>query len=130
MDTIADFLTRIRNANMKLKDRVDIPSSKLKHEVARVMKEEGFISNYKVLYNEGRQGTLRVTLKYTPKKEPVIKGLRRVSKPGLRVYRSHDDMPRVRGGFGVNVVSTPQGVMSDRQSKDKKVGGEVLCQVW
>ena len=115
---------------MKLKDRVDIPTSNVKREISRILKEEGFIANYKVLYNEGRQGTLRVTLKYAPQKERVIQGLRRVSKPGLRVYRSSDDLPRVRGGFSVNILSTSQGLMTGRQAKEKKVGGEVLCQVW
>ena len=130
MDTIADFLTRIRNANMKLKEMVDIPTSSLKAELARILKEEGFIANYKVLYNEGRQGTLRVTLKYSQEKEPVLKGLRRVSRPGLRSYKSYKDIPKVRAAFGVNILSTSQGVMTDRQAKVKKVGGEVLCQVW
>jgi small subunit ribosomal protein S8 len=130
MDPIADLLTRIRNANMKLKEKVDIPTSKMKEGIARILKDEGFISNYKVLYNEGRQGTLRVTLKYTPTKEPVLKGLKRVSKPGLRVYRGYEDMPRIRAGLGVNVLSTSKGLLTDRQAKEAKVGGEILCQVW
>ena len=130
MDTISDMLTRIRNANMKLKERVDVPTSGLKQEIARVLKDEGFIANFKVLYNEGRQGTLRITLKYTPEKKPVLTGLKRVSKPGLRVYRGCDDFPRIRGGFGVSIVSTSQGVLTDKQAREKKAGGEVLCQVW
>jgi small subunit ribosomal protein S8 len=130
MDPIADLLTRIRNANMKLKEKVDIPTSKMKENIARILKDEGFISNYKVLYNEGRQGTLRVTLKYSPTKEPVLKGLKRVSKPGLRVYRGYEDMPRIRAGLGVNILSTSKGLLTDRQAKDQQVGGEVLCQVW
>jgi small subunit ribosomal protein S8 len=130
MDPIADLLTRIRNANMKLKEKCDIPTSKMKEGIARILKDEGFISNYKVLYNEGRQGTLRVTLKYSPTKEPVLKGLKRVSKPGLRVYRGYEDMPRIRAGLGVNILSTSKGLLTDRLAKEGKVGGEVLCQVW
>ncbi len=130
MDPIADLLTRIRNANAKLKDRVDIPYSNLKMEIVRVLKEEGFIANYKSLYNEGRRGSIRVFLKYSPEKELVIRGLKRVSRPGLRVYRSYREIPKVRGAFGVTILSTPGGVLTDRQAKEKKVGGEILCQVW
>ena len=130
MDPIADLLTRVRNANAKLKEKVDIPTSKMKENIARLLKDEGFISNYKVLYNEGRQGTLRVTLKYSPTKEPVIKGLKRVSKPGLRVYAKKDNLPRVLGGLGVAIISTSSGLMTDRQAKKNGVGGEVLAYVW
>lgn len=132
MDPIADLLTRIRNANAKLKDRVDIPYSKLKLELVRILKDEGFIANYKTLYNtaEGRRGTLRVFLKYTPEKQVVLQGLKRVSRPGLRIYRSYREIPRVRSGFGLTILSTPQGVLTDRQARDKRVGGEILCQVW
>ena len=131
MDPIADLLTRIRNANVKFKDRVDVPLSKVKLELARILKDEGFIANYKSLYNgNNKRGTIRVFLKYSPTKECVIRGIKRVSKPGLRVYGSYKDIPRVRGGFAVTILSTSQGVMTDRQAKEKKVGGEILCQVW
>jgi len=131
MDTIADFLTRIRNANAKQKDRVDIPLSSLKQEIARIFKEEGFIANYKTIYsNDRKKGTLRVFLKYSPEKESVIRGLRRVSRPGLRKYCGHGKVPRSRAGFAITVLSTSQGVLTDAQAKEKKVGGEVLCQIW
>lgn len=131
MDPIADLLNRIRNSNTRLKDRVDVPYSKLKLEVVRILKEEGFIANFKSLYNPGgKSGTIRVFLKYSPTKEAVIRGLKRVSKPGLRIYRPYSDIPRARSGFSVTILSTPAGVLTDRQAKEKKVGGEVLCQVW
>ena len=131
MDPISDLLSRIRNSNARLKDRVDVPFSKLKLEVVRILKEEGFIANFKSLYNQGgKSGTIRVFLKYSPTKECVIRGIKRVSKPGLRVYRSYTDIPRVRGGFAVTILSTPSGVLTDKQAKENKVGGEVLCQVW
>ncbi|MFH2203633.1 MAG: 30S ribosomal protein S8 [Elusimicrobiota bacterium] len=131
MDNVADFLTRIRNANAKQKDRVDIPLSNLKQEIARIFKEEGFIANYKTIYsNDRKKGTLRVFLKYSPLKESVIRGLRRVSRPGLRKYCAHDNIPRPRTGFAVTILSTSQGVLTDSQAKEKKVGGEVLCQIW
>jgi small subunit ribosomal protein S8 len=131
MDPISDLLTRIRNSNVRQHDRVDVPMSKMKLEVVRVLKDEGFIANYKSLYNgTNKRGTIRVFLKYSPTKECVIRGIKRVSKPGLRVYRSYDDIPRVRGGFAVTILSTSQGIMTDREAKEKKVGGEILCQVW
>ena len=131
MDPIADLLTRIRNANIRQKDRVDVPMSKMKMEVVRVLKEEGFIANFKTLYNgTNKQGTIRVFLKYSPTKEAVIRGIKRVSKPGLRIYRSYLDIPRARNGFAVTILSTSQGVVTDKQAQEKKVGGEILCQVW
>jgi small subunit ribosomal protein S8 len=131
MDPISDLLTRIRNSNVRQKDRVDVPMSKMKLEVVRVLKDEGFIANYKSLYNGGnKRGTIRVFLKYSPTKESVIRGIKRVSRPGLRVYKSYQDIPRPRGGFAVTIMSTSQGVMTGRQAKEKKVGGEILCQVW
>lgn len=130
MDPISDLLTRIRNANAKMKDRVDVPHSNLKLEVVRLLKEEGFVANYKSLYNEGRRGSIRVFLKYSPEKEVVIHSIKRVSKPGLRIYRGYREIPKVRGAFGVTILSTPQGLMTDRQAREKKVGGEILCQVW
>lgn len=130
MDPIADLLVRIRNANVKYKDRVDVPFSKIKMEVVRILKDEGFIANYKSLHHESRRGAIRVFLKYSPAKECVIRGLQRVSKPGLRIYRGYRDIPRVRGGLGVTILSTPAGVLTDKEAREKKVGGEVLCQVW
>ncbi|MFA6002906.1 MAG: 30S ribosomal protein S8 [Elusimicrobiota bacterium] len=131
MDQIADLLTRIRNANLRQKDRVDVPHSKIKLEIVRIFKDEGFIANYKTLLTNGnKRGTIRVFLKFSPEKEAVIRGIKRVSKPGLRVYRSYLDIPRVRGGFAVTILSTSQGVLTNKQAKEKKVGGEVLCQVW
>lgn len=130
MDPISDLLTRIRNANDRFKDRVDVPFSKLKLEVVRILKEEGFIANFKSLYNGNKHGTIRVFLKYSPAKEPVIRGIKRLSKPGLRIYRSYRDIPRLRGGFPVTILSTSKGVVTDKQAKEKKVGGEILCQVW
>ncbi|MDD5629914.1 MAG: 30S ribosomal protein S8 [Elusimicrobia bacterium] len=131
MDQLSDLLTRIRNANLRQKDRVDVPHGKLKLEVVRILKEEGFIANYKTFFANGnKRGTIRVFLKYSPEKEAVIKGIQRVSKPGLRIYRSYREIPRVRGGFAVTVLSTPQGVLTDKQAKERKVGGEILCRVW
>jgi small subunit ribosomal protein S8 len=131
MDPIADLLTRIRNSNARQKDRVDIPYSKIKLEIVRVLKETGFVANYKSLLAPGsKHGAIRVFLKYSPEKESIIKGLRRVSRPGLRIYRSYQDIPRPRSGFAVTILSTPGGILTDRQAKQKKIGGEVLCQVW
>ena len=130
MDTIGDFLTHIRNTNMKFKDRVDVPLSNLKVEIARILKDEGFIANYKALVGETKRPMLRVFLKYSPEKEVVIRGLKRVSKPGLRIYRGYSDIPKARGGFSVTILSTPKGVMTDRQARQEKLGGEILCQVW
>lgn len=131
MDQLSDLLTRIRNANLRQKDRVDVPHSKLKLEVVRILKEEGFVANYKTFFANGnKRGTIRVFMKFSPEKEAVIRGIQRVSKPGLRIYRSYREIPRVRGGFAVTILSTPQGVITDKQAKEKKVGGEILCQVW
>jgi small subunit ribosomal protein S8 len=130
MDPIADLLNRIRNSNSRQKDRVDIPYSKLKLEIVRILKDEGFIANFKSLMTDKKRGTIRVFLKYSPTKESVIRGIRRVSKPGLRVYRSYTEIPRARSGFAVTILSTSSGLLTDKQAKEKKVGGEVLCQVW
>ena len=131
MDQLSDLLTRIRNASLRQKDRVDVPHGKLKLEVVRILKEEGFIANYKTFFANGnKHGTIRVFLKFSAEKEAVIRGIQRVSKPGLRIYRSYREIPRVRGGFAVTILSTPQGVLTDKQAKEKKVGGEILCQVW
>jgi small subunit ribosomal protein S8 len=130
MDPIADFLTRIRNASMKKKERVDIPFSKIKTEIARVLKEEGYISNYKAIHNETKGGFVRVFLKYTDANSSVIQGLKRVSRPGRRVYSSYADIPTVRGAFGTSILSTSKGIMTDGKARERKVGGEVLCQIW
>ena len=130
MDPIADLLNRIRNANAKQKDRVDIPYSKIKLGIVKIFKDEGFIANYKLLYADQKQGTIRVFLKFSPQKESVLKGLKRVSRPGLRIYRSYQEIPRVVGGFGISILSTPTGLLTDRQAREKKIGGEVLCQIW
>ncbi|MCG3196293.1 MAG: 30S ribosomal protein S8 [Candidatus Omnitrophica bacterium] len=128
-DPIADFLTRIRNANLVMKDRVEMPSSKLKRSLANILKQEGFIRNYRYLDNK-KQGVLRIYLKYGESGERVIRGLRRVSKPSVRVYVGKDDIPRVQGGIGVAILSTNQGIMSGKQARKQGVGGEVLCYVW
>jgi small subunit ribosomal protein S8 len=128
-DPIADMLTRIRNGIQARHDRVELPSSKLKVEIARILKGEGFISNYK-LVEEGPQGSLRIFLKYSEDGEPVIHGIERVSRPGRRVYRNKADIPRVLGGLGLAIVSTSKGVLSGHDAVKNGVGGEVLCQVW
>ena len=128
-DTIADMLTRIRNANSMRYTEVKVPASKLKLELARILKEEGFIKDYKVL-DENVQGTILITLKYGPNKERVITGLKRISKPGLRVYAGKDNLPKVLGGLGVAILSTNQGVITDKEARKLQVGGEVLAFVW
>jgi small subunit ribosomal protein S8 len=128
-DPIADMLTRIRNGITSRHERIELPSSKLKVEVARILKSEGFISNYKVV-EEGPQPTLRVYLRYSKDGEPVIHGIERISRPGRRVYRAKDEIPSVLGGLGLAIVSTSQGVLSGSDAAKKGVGGEVLCQVW
>src|SRR5438034_4158136 len=127
-DPIADLLTRIRNASRAEHEKVDIPASKLKVRVAEVLKDEGFIKNFRVL-DDTKQGTLRVYLKYGPSNEKVISGLVRVSTPGRRVYVTHDKIPSILGGMGVAVVSTSRGVLTDRDARKERVGGEVLAYV-
>ena len=128
-DPIADMLTRVRNAIQAHHDRVDIPAAKLKMEIARILKDEGFISNYKLLQGE-TQGTLRVFLRYSDKGDPVIHGIERISRPGRRVYRGKAEIPKVLGGLGLAIVSTSKGVLSGNDAVRNGVGGEVLCQVW
>jgi small subunit ribosomal protein S8 len=128
-DPIADMLTRIRNANTAHHETVDIPASRMKKAVAEILKEEGFIRHIEVL-PEGPQGTLRVTLKYGPEKEKVITGLRRISRPGLRVYTPRTEIPRVLGGLGLVIISTSKGIMSGKRAKREGYGGEVLAYVW
>ncbi len=128
-DPIADMLTRIRNANLAKQEKVDVPSSNLKLELARVLKEEGYIKNFKLL-RDRKQGIVRVYMKYSPDEVRVINGLKRVSRPGNRVYVGADDIPRVMGGLGVAIISTSRGVMVDRDSRQKNIGGEILCYIW
>jgi small subunit ribosomal protein S8 len=128
-DPIADMLTRMRNAGSARFDKVDIPASRMKISLAKILKEEGFIKNYKVI-KDNRQGILRVYLKFNEQQSPLIQGLRRVSRPGRRVYAGYEDLPRVQGGLGVAVISTSQGVVTDRQARKLQVGGEVLCEIW
>ena len=128
-DPIADMLTRIRNAGVARFDKVDIPASRMKISLARILKEEGFIKNYKVI-KDSRQGLLRVYLKYFGHQRPLIQGLRRVSKPGRRLYCGHSELPKVQGGLGMAIVSTSQGVVTDRQARKLQVGGEILCEIY
>jgi small subunit ribosomal protein S8 len=128
-DPVADLLTRIRNASRAEHEKVDVPSSKLKVRVCELLKDEGFIKNFRVL-EDGKQNTLRVYLKYGPGNEKVISGLVRVSKPGRRVYVTHDKVPSILAGMGVAIVSTSRGVVTDRDARKQKVGGEVLAYVW
>jgi small subunit ribosomal protein S8 len=130
-DPIADMLTRIRNANVAMHDDVRMPSSKLKESLAVVLKAEGYIESFAIADNEDRPGsTLTIIMKYSPERERVISGVKRVSKPGLRVYTKADKVPRVLGGLGVAVLSTSQGLMSDREARKRRMGGEVVCYVW
>ncbi len=130
-DPIADMLTRIRNANVAMHDEVRMPSSKLKESLAGVLQREGYIEGFTVGDDPTRPGRfLEITMKYTPERDRTISGLRRVSKPGLRVYTKADRLPRVLGGLGVAVLSTDQGLMTDREARERRKGGEVLCYVW
>ena len=128
-DTIADMLTRIRNANKMGYEEVKVPSSKLKVELARILKEEGFIKDYKV-ENNGVEKNILLTLKYGKKKEKVITGLKRISKPGLRVYVRSDEVPKVLNGLGIAIISTSKGIMTDKEARKLNIGGEVLAYVW
>lgn len=128
-DPVSDMLTRVRNASQALHDRVEVPASKIKVELARVLHEEGFIRSYRIL-EDNKQGIIRIYLKYSETEERVISGIKRISKPGRRVYVNKSSLPRVLGGLGVAVVSTSQGVMTDRTCRKSNVGGEVLCHVW
>ena len=128
-DPIADFLTRIRNANMVNMDKVEIPASGTKRSMAEILKEEGFVKDVEYI-EDGKQGVIRVYLKYTPDRGKVITGLKRISKPGLRVYAGKDELPRVLGGLGIAIISTSQGLMIDKTARKLGLGGEVLCYVW
>ena len=128
-DVIADMLTRIRNANSAKHESVDVPASNMKKAIADILKEEGYIASYQIV-EDGKQGIIRITLKYGRGKQRVIQGLRRVSKPGLRIYSNCEDMPKVMNGLGVAIVSTSKGVMTDKKARELNVGGEVLAFVW
>ena len=128
-DPIADMLTRIRNANSAKHDTVDVPASNMKKAIAQILLEEGYIKNFQLI-DDGTQGVIRITLKYGAGKEKVISGLRRVSKPGLRVYAGAEELPRVLRGLGIAIVSTSKGVMTDKKAREAHVGGEVLAFVW
>lgn len=128
-DPIADFLTRIRNGNMVMHETVEVPGSKIKMSIATIMKEEGYIKDYEYI-EDGKQGVIRVFLKYGPNKERVITGIKRISKPGLRVYVKKDEVPKVLGGLGTAVISTSQGLMTDKKARKEGLGGEVVCYIW
>lgn len=128
-DPIADMLTRIRNAGSARHETVDIPSSKMKKAIAEILLEEGYIKSFQLI-DDGTQGVIRVTLKYLPGKEKAIQGLRRVSKPGLRVYAGADELPQVLRGLGIAIISTSKGIMTDKKARAQHVGGEVLAFVW
>jgi len=130
-DPIADMLTRIRNANVAMHDEVEMPTSKLKEALAELLHREGYITSYRVAERPGKPAPyLTIELKYSAERERVISGIKRISKPGLRVYNKCTEVPRVLGGLGIAVLSTSQGLMTDREARQRRVGGEVLCQVW
>jgi len=128
-DTIADLLTRIRNASTAKHATVDIPASNVKKAITQILSDEGYIKGFQIV-DDGKQGIIRVTLKYTENRTPVISGLRRVSKPGLRIYASCEEMPKVRKGLGIAIVSTSKGIMTDKKARAEHVGGEVLAYIW
>ena len=128
-DTIADMLTRIRNANSAKHATVDVPASNMKKAITQILVDEGYLKGYQII-DDGKQGIIRITLKYGENKSQVITGLRRVSKPGLRIYSSCEDMPKVMKGLGIAIVSTSKGVMTDKKARELNVGGEVLAFVW
>ncbi|MGI6716680.1 MAG: 30S ribosomal protein S8 [Eubacteriales bacterium] len=129
-DVIADMLTRIRNANSAKHETVDIPASNLKKEIAKILVEEGYIKNYEVKETPDNQGVITVTLKYGENKTRIIQGIKRVSKPGLRIYASCEDLPKVKNGLGIAIISTSKGIMTDKQARKENVGGEVIAFVW
>ena len=129
-DPIADFLTRIRNAAAAKHQRVDVPASRLKAEIARILKEEGYISTFKMVEESKTRKVLRVFLKYTPDRRSVISGIKRISKPGARRYLGYEEIRPVVGGLGINILTTPKGLMTGRAARKTKLGGEILCEVW
>lgn len=128
-DTIADLLTRIRNASTAKHATVDVPASNMKKSITQILVDEGYVKSFQLI-EDGKQGVIRITLKYSDSKSPVITGLRRVSKPGLRIYSSCEDMPKVRKGLGIAIVSTSKGIMTDKKARELNVGGELLAFVW
>lgn len=128
-DPIADMLTRIRNANVVKHETVDVPASNMKKELSRILLEEGFIRGYDVI-EDGKQGIIRIQLKYGQTGERVISGLKRISKPGMRVYAAKDEVPKVLNGLGISIISTSKGILTDKQARKEGVGGEVICYVW
>ena len=128
-DTIADMLTRIRNASSAKHDSVDVPASNVKKAIAQILLDEGYINGFTVV-EDGKQGVIKIALKYGPNKSQIITGLRRVSKPGLRIYSNVEDMPKVMRGLGIAIVSTSKGIMTDKQARRENVGGEVLAFIW
>jgi small subunit ribosomal protein S8 len=128
-DPVADFLTRIRNGNMVMHETVEVPGSGLKIGLAGILKDEGYIKDYEYI-EDGKQGIIRIYLKYGPNREKVITGLKRISKPGLRVYVKKDEIPKVLGGLGTAVISTSQGLMTDKKARKAGLGGEVICYIW
>ena len=128
-DPIADMLTRVRNAGSAKHETVDVPASKMKKAIAQILLDEGYIRNFQLI-DDGTQGIIRITLKYLPGKERAIQGLRRVSKPGLRVYASCEELPRVLGGLGIAIISTSKGLMTDKEARKNAIGGEVLAYIW
>lgn len=128
-DPIADMLTRVRNANMVKHETVDVPASNMKKEIARILLEEGFIRGYDVI-EDGKQGIIRIQLKYGQMSERVITGLKRISKPGMRVYAANQEIPKVLNGLGISIISTSKGILTDKQARKEGVGGEVICYVW
>lgn len=128
-DPIADMLTRIRNANTVKHETVDVPASNIKKELARILLEEGFVRGYDVI-EDGKQGIIRIQLKYGQAGERVISGLKRISKPGMRVYAANQEIPKVLNGLGISIISTSKGILTDRQARKENVGGEVICYVW
>jgi small subunit ribosomal protein S8 len=129
-DPISDLLTRIRNAHLAKHDRLDAPASKLKLEVCRLLKEEGFIKNFREVESDGPSRKMRIFLRYSQQGEPAITFVQRISKPGRRVYRRADEIQPIRNGLGIGIVSTSQGLLTDIQARERKVGGEILCEVW
>lgn len=128
-DPVADMLTRIRNANSAKHETVDVPASKMKKAIAEILHEEGYIKGYQII-DDGKQGIIKITLKYGANKEKVLSGLKRISKPGLRVYSSRDELPRVLKGLGIAIISTSQGIMTDKKARALNIGGEVLAFIW
>ena len=128
-DTIADLLTRIRNASSAKHDTVEVPASNMKKAIVQILVDEGYIKKYTVI-EDGKQGIIKITLKYGEGKKPIISGLKRVSKPGLRIYSNVEDMPRVLKGLGIAIISTSKGLLTDKECKKQNVGGEVICYVW